>query len=499
MIRVQNLSKAYGGVQALRDVSIALAHGEVHGLCGENGAGKSTLIKCLTGVTVPDSGAVTCDGLPLRFGKVRAAEQAGVAVIHQESTVFPDLNTVDNIFVARERTRWGGCWLDRAGMVRESKRLLERLGQRFDVLQPARMLSVGQRKMVSIARALSQDCRWFIMDEPTAALSERETELLKWIVRRLRQERRAVLYVSHRLEEVLDLADQITVLRDGALIATQDRKQLDRKKLIQLMIGREVLQLTRTPQRPRPTAVPALEVLDLSAGKRFQNVQFEIAPGEIVGLAGLVGAGRTELAQSIFGLRPITGGEVRVAGVPLARLSPGRAIQQGLVMVPEDRQHEGLVLPMTITENLTMTVLDRIRRHGLIDHELEQQIVHASIQRFGIRAESPQVRVDALSGGNQQKVVLAKWLAREPQVLLLDEPTCGIDVAAKAQIHAWVDALAKRGMATLFISSEIAELMAVCDRVLVMRQGRLQGEFDPQVATQQQILDAALPHEVRDG
>lgn len=493
LVEVQQVSKSFGGVHALRNVSLSIAPGEVHALCGENGAGKSTIIKIITGSVVPDSGQVLIGGAPLKLGDVRAAEDAGIAVIHQESTAFLHLNAEDNIFVGREPRILGGLMLDRASMASQTRALLGRLGEQFDQRRPLEEMTVAQRQMVGMARALSRKCRMIIMDEPTASLSARETEVLFRIIRQLRSEGVSILYVSHRMEEVFDLSDRVTVFRDGQWVDTQPTKSMTTAALIQKMVGREVGELTRRGGSGKEPGAVLLEVKDLSRAGVFRNISFNVRAGEVVGLAGLVGAGRSEVAQSIFGIDIPDSGQVLVNGVPLQRGSIKKAMAAGVALVPEDRQHLGLVLPMSVGRNLSMAVLPSLTRGGFISAGAERELSQKMMKKLQIKAAGPSIPTETLSGGNQQKVMLGKWLAPNPKVLLLDEPTRGIDVGAKAEVHRLVRELASQGMATLLISSELPELLSLSDRIVVMRQGAISGEISGAEATQEKLLELALP------
>ena len=510
LARIEGLTKSYGGVRALTDVSLELPHGEIHAVCGENGAGKSTLIKCLTGVVRPDVGQVELDGRPLHFGDVLESESAGIAVIHQESTAFPDLHALDNIFVGREPRRWFGIAIDRPRMLQEARDVLRRLGQSIDMERPLISMSVAGRQMVALARALIHECRLLIMDEPTASLSAKETEVLMGIVRRLRDDGVTVLYVSHRLEELFQLADRVSVLRDGRLVGTHDIQRITKPDLIRMMVG-------RTTQREhdgengthvKPCYGPdknersnrqekaRLDVRGLTSTNKFQDINLQVGTGEIVGLAGLVGAGRTEVARAIFGIDTYDSGEVYVDGRQLPRGNVQTSVSAGLGLVPEDRQHEGLVLPMSVRMNTTMGILrTHLSRWGFIQSGSERGLVADILSRLAVKAANQDVSAESLSGGNQQKVVLGKWLASEPKILILDEPTRGVDVGAKEQVHQLIHELAAGGMATLVISSELPELLSLCDRILVMCQGRLSGELSGRNVTQQRVLELALPDE----
>jgi len=493
LIRITDLSKSYGGVRALSDVSLDIRAAEVHALCGENGAGKSTLIKILSGVTRPDAGSVLMDGQPLPLGSVPAAEARGVAVLHQESTVFPDLDAVDNLFVGRELRRCGGLLLNRAAMRQQTRELLAQLGEQIDPMRPVGELPLAQRQMVAMARALSRRCRLLIMDEPTASLSARETQVLLQLVRQFRAQGVSVLYVSHRLDEVFEIADRVTVLRDGQRVDTRETSTITTSDVIQMMVGREASELVGRHEHPGPIGPPVLTVQGLTRAGVFQDVSFSVRAGEVVGLAGLIGAGRSEVARAVFGIDPYAAGTIHIGD---RRLPPGHvaaAMHHGLALVPEDRQHEGLVLPMEVGANLSLAMLSSLTRAGVIDRGAEQQLVEQQMTDLSIKASGGDVAAETLSGGNQQKVVLGKWLARRPRVLILDEPTRGVDVGAKAQLHRRIRQLAAEGMATLMISSDLPEVLSISDRILVMRGGRLVGELPGASATPENVLALALP------
>jgi len=493
LIQIHHVSKSYGGVRALMDVSLDVLPGEIHALVGENGAGKSTLIKILSGSLEPDEGEIVVGDETLLLGDVATAESAGIAVIHQEVVVFPHLDARDNIFVGREPRRWGGLALDRAAMRRETQALLKRLGERFDATKPVAELPLAQRQMVGIARSLSRRCRLLIMDEPTASLSARETEVLFRIIRQLKADGVSILYVSHRLEEVFALSDRVTVLRDGRLVATSATRDIDQSALIKLMVGRELLAVEQSEHARFAGRDVILEVEQLSRRDAFSNVSFQVRAGEIVGMAGLIGAGRSEVAETIFGIYPPDAGDVRVDGKTLPFGSVTAANALGVALVPEDRQHLGLVLPMTVTENLTLAVLQTLAHWGLRSPRREQDVAERLMRELSVRAASADMPAQALSGGNQQKLVLGKWLAAKPRVLILDEPTRGVDVGAKAEIYRLIRHLAGQGMATLLISSELPEILALSDRILVMRSGSISGELSREEATQEKILELALP------
>ena len=495
LIQIRDLSKSYGGVQALRSVSLEITRGEVHALCGENGAGKSTLIKALTGVVKPDQGAILVNGSLLAPGHVHASTGAGIAVMHQESTAFPDLDAVANVFVGREHRRRDGLFLDQAKMRRETRAILTRLGESIDIDVPVGQLPIAQRQMVAMARALSCDCRLLIMDEPTASLSARETATLLRIVGGLRDEGVSVLYVSHRLEELFHIADRITVLRDGTLVETRMISDIDKDGLIKLMVGREVAELSSRHEHAGTVGDKVLNVSGLTRAGVFEDISFAVRAGEIVGLAGLVGAGRTEIARAVFGIDDYDSGAVTVAGHTLPPGSVQSAMAAGLALVPEDRQHEGLVLPMSVGENISLARLNTLKRWGLLSSRREAQLVARQMRKLSVTAAGPHAAAETLSGGNQQKLVLAKWLASNPRVLILDEPTRGVDVGAKAEVHRLIRELAADGVAIIAISSELPEILAISDRILVVRAGRIVGELDGTTATQEQTLALALPAE----
>ena len=492
-LRIERLSKSYGGVSALQDVSLRLAPGEIHALCGENGAGKSTLNKILSGSVSPDSGAAFWGETPIELGSVRAAEAAGIAIVHQESTAFADLDAVDNIFLGREVGRAGGWWLDRSAMRQRAVELLKSLGESFPVDRPLAELSLAQRQMVGIARALAAECRLLILDEPTASLSTRETEALFGAIRGLKAQGVTVLYVSHRLEEIFSLADRVSVLRDGRHVATQAIAETSHEELVRLMVGRD---LASDPgaREERAPGEARLSVCRLTRKGAFGEISLEVRAGEVVVLAGLVGAGRSELARAIFGIDPYDSGEVLLEnGLRLPSGAPPESITHGLAFVPEDRQHEGLHLPLPVRENLSLAALREFSRVGFVRRGAERERAEEARTELGIKAATLEAPVQSLSGGNQQKVLLGKWLETKPRILILDEPTRGVDVGAKAEIHRRIRALADGGMAILVISSELPEVLSLADRVLVMRQGALVGELSGADVSQESILRLALP------
>jgi rhamnose transport system ATP-binding protein len=493
LLEARGLSKAYDGVQALADVTLSLLPGEVHALVGENGAGKSTLIRILAGATLPDAGDVRLGGAAVPLGSVRTAEAAGIAAIHQEGPSFPDLSAADNVFVGHEPRRGFGLLLDRDRMRRETAALLARLGMgRIDPATTLARLPMAARQMVGIARALARDSRVLILDEPTASLSSSEVENLFAVIRDLRSRGVALLYVSHRLDEIFALADRVTVLRDGRVVETCPIAGVTRDGLIRKMVGRDIASLAGDGAEAAGVGEVVLEVSDLGIPGAFENVSFTVRAGEIVGLAGLVGAGRSEVVRAVFGAdRPQSGG-AWVDGVPVPPGSVTEAIRCGIALVPEDRQALGLVLPLSVHDNLVLAVLRELA-HGVVrSRRREAEVVAGLMKDLGVRAASPALPAAALSGGNQQKLVLGKWLAANPRVLLLDEPTRGVDVGAKAEIYRLIRRLTEDGMATLLISSDLPELLAMSDRILVMRRGRIVGELTGAEATEERVLTLAL-------
>jgi ABC-type sugar transport system ATPase subunit len=472
MIEAVALVKRFGGARALEDVSLAVAPGTVHAIVGENGAGKSTLGRVLCGILRPDAGEVRLDGVPVRWRDPREALAAGVAMVHQELAVCPDLSVAENIALGRWPRR--GLLVDRAAMVRRAEELLDEIGARLPVRAPMRSLSVAQEQLVQIATALGTGARLLVLDEPTSSLSQAEAERLLELVEDLRGRGTTVVYVSHRLPEVLRLADAVSVLRDGRLVATLPRADASAGALVRLMVGRD---LPAAALPGRAPGAPLLEVQGLSSPGLLQDVSFDVRAGEIVGLAGLVGAGRSELARALFGLDPRARGRVTLGGRPLRLGSPRAALAAGLALLPEDRKRQGLLLGWGARANWSLPRLAAFRRGPLLDRRREARAAAEALAAADVRGADLEAPVAALSGGNQQKVALAKWLAVGARVLLADEPTRGVDVGAKAAIHMQLRAVADEGRGVLFISSELPELLAVADRVLVLRGGRIVAEL----------------------
>jgi ABC-type sugar transport system ATPase subunit len=475
LCKLTGLGKRFGSTWACRNIDLTLRPGEVHALLGENGAGKSTLIKVLHGHYRPDEGHIEISGRAVDFTSPREAEAAGIVAVRQELDLFPDLTIAENLFVGRPRprTRWGR--FDWQSMRRQARDIFHTLGVDLDVASPAHTLSGAHKQMVEIARALLRDARIVLMDEPTAALTDRETQCLFAFIRELTARGVSVIYISHRLEEIFEIADSVTVMRDGGLVGHGPMSEMTLPQLVQLMIGRPLEKLfQRTSHQPGDLL---LEVRRLGRSRVFRDVSFKVRGGEIVGLYGLIGAGRSELAQTIVGLDTATTGEICVRG-RLARIdNPRAAIQHGVVYVPEERRSQGLFLDFPSEWNISFASLQRLSRWGWVIKDKEQALAARFRETLAIRGDRPAAPVYTLSGGNQQKVLLAKSLALEPDVILLDEPTRGVDVGAKAEIYRIIDELARAGKAVLMISSDMVELLSISDRILVMRQGELMGEF----------------------
>ncbi len=490
VLAVEGLGKSFPGVRALHDVRFDVHAGEVHALLGENGAGKSTLIKIVSGVYRPDTGTIRIDGQEVRFSGPQAAQAAGIATVFQELLLFPDLTVAENIFLGHApRTRWGAVdW--RAMTMRASEILASLDIHELDVTALVSTLSVANRQRVEIAKALSLNARVLIMDEPTAALPEADVLRLFAIVRNLKARGVGVVYISHRMAEIFLLADRVTVLRDGEFVATRRVADTSEPELITMMVGRVIDHLF--PKLATKVGAPVLEVRDLVSPPVVRGVSLTVRAGEIVGLAGLIGSGRSEVAQSVFGISPAVSGQILVDGQPVRIGSAAQAKLHGIAYVPEDRGTQGIIRPMTLRHNVSLAVLRRIARRGFIDRAEEEVLANDAIARFGIRARGPDQIVGKLSGGNQQKVVLGKWLATKPRLLIMDEPTRGIDVGAKAEIHRLMSELAAQGLAVLMISSELPEVLGMSDRILVMREGRIVAEFVRGEADQETIAHAMM-------
>jgi ribose transport system ATP-binding protein len=485
LLELRDITKSFPGVQALQGAQFTLRAGEVHALLGENGAGKSTLVKILSGVYAPEAGAILLDGRAVQILNPTHAQKLGISPVHQELQVEPYLSVAENIFLGRQPTgRWGV--VDTRRMLSDARAALAQLGATIDPAAPVGELSIADKQLVAIARAVSTEARVVIFDEPTSSLTDRETDALFAIIGRLRERGLGVIYISHRMEEIFRLCDRVTVFRDGRYIGTRDVPATNLPEIITMMIGREIGDLRRAA--PAPFGPPVLEVRDLSKRGVLDRISFTVRAGEIVGLAGLVGAGRTELARAIFGDLGYDSGEIRVDGQPLHPRTPRDAIRAGIALVPEDRKEQGLVLALSVQQNIGLPSWPRLARLGLLGLAGERRLAAEYVRRLAIRTPSLGQKVMYLSGGNQQRVVIAKWLARRPRVLLVDEPTRGVDVGAKAEIHALLRSLAHEGVGLLMISSELPEILAMSDRVLVMHAGAIAGELPGPRATQDQIM-----------
>ncbi|MFI0847021.1 sugar ABC transporter ATP-binding protein [Mesorhizobium sp. IMUNJ 23232] len=488
VLAMRNIAKNFGATHALEDVSLELFPGEIHALLGENGAGKSTLIKIITGVYQPDRGDIELDGKPVVIRSAAEAQRLGIAAIYQEPLLFPDLNVAENIFISHQDR---GKLVGWKKMFRDAEAILGELGVALDGRSAARGLTLAAQQSVEIAKAISLNVRVLIMDEPTASLSAHEVAQLFRLVRDLRAKGVAILFVSHRMEEVFEIADKVTVFRDGRLISTRPRAQTTARGAIADMVGREMGLL-----QPRPLTATSdllLSVRSLGRDGAFENVSFDLHRGEVLGFAGLIGAGRTDVGLALFGIEPATFGTIALNGKVVTVRTPREGMDFGIAYVSEDRRQLGLSMPMSISANITLPVLRRyLDRFGLIKRSMERATAEMFRKRLSIRTATIDLPVAKLSGGNQQKVMLSKWLNTKPAVLILDEPTRGIDVGAKAEVHAIIGELAAEGIGIILISSDLPEVLAMSDRVLVMREGRQMAIFDRADASQEAVMTAAM-------
>jgi ribose transport system ATP-binding protein len=497
-LEARGITKSFPGVRALDGVNITVQRGRLNALLGENGAGKSTLINILAGVLQPDAGDIFLSGQPIRFASPRAAQAAGISIIFQELNLVPHLSIAENIFLGREpRNRWG--LLDSPRMNRDAAALLAELELDADPQTPVARLRVGAQQVVEIAKALSFESRVIIMDEPTSAITEHEIAVLFRLIKKLKQRGTGIIYITHKLDELPEIADDVTVFRDGRLIASKPFAQTTRDEMVRLMVGRDLRDLFPKTSTPGASEVLRVNKVSLRHPERagdfaVRDVSFSVRQGEVLGLFGLMGAGRTELLHTIFGLHPRgASGEVWIEGRPVSLRTPRAAIAAGLALAPEDRKGEGLVLLQSVAENTTLACLDKCSCGGVLQPAREQTLAGQYVERLHIRTPSLHQAVRHLSGGNQQKVVLAKWLATGPKVLLLDEPTRGIDINAKKEIYTLVDELARGGLAVVMVSSELPEILGIADRILVLAEGRVTAEFLRGAATEEAVLHAALP------
>ncbi|TDD47605.1 sugar ABC transporter ATP-binding protein [Kribbella antibiotica] len=491
-LRVRGVSKSFGAVAAVRDVSFDLHPGEAHALVGENGAGKSTIVKMLAGVHRPDAGTLELDGTALALTGPADAKAAGIAVIYQEPTLFPDLSVAENIAMGRQPLGRFNT-IDRAAMVAQATRLFTRLGVAIDPNRPARGLSIADQQLVEIAKALSVDARVVVMDEPTAALTGVEVERLFAVARSLRDDGAALLFISHRFEEITALCQRVTIMRDGKHVSTDLLEDTSVDEMVRRMVGRDLDALF--PKQDVTPGATVLKVEGLTRDPVFKDISFEVRAGEIVALAGLVGSGRSEVVQSIFGVDPRDGGTVQVAGKTLKPKNPKQAMAAGVALVPEDRRQQGLVMELSIERNVTLPRSRSLSQLGFLTGSSERRSAKEWTERLKTKYGRLSDEVGTLSGGNQQKVVLAKWLATGPRVLIVDEPTRGIDVGTKAEVHRLMSSLAAEGVAVLMVSSELPEVLGMADRVLVMREGRLVAELSRAEATEESVMFAAMGQE----
>jgi ABC-type sugar transport system ATPase subunit len=486
---MHGIHKSFPGVKALEDVDLQLHSGEVLALMGENGAGKSTLIKVLSGGHRVDSGEIVIEGKPVQIHSPHDALRHGIGVIYQEFNLVPSLSVRENIFLGREKSVAG--FFDRAYEQQKGSEIFRRLGYGLDLNAPCRSLTVAQQQLVEIVKALSQDVRMMIMDEPSAALTSREIQSLFRIIKELKDQGIGVIYVSHRLEEIFEIADRVQVMRDGRMISNRDMANVTRELLIEDMVGRTID--SEFPRESRQPGPEKLRVEGLSHGEKVQDVSFRVCCGEVLGITGLVGSGRTELARIIFGADRPQRGRIFLDGKPIRTESPRQAIRRGICLLTEDRKSQGLVLKHSVLENFALPNLNAFSRWSFISSEEEQSQFEKHCRNLNIRLATPKQKAGTLSGGNQQKVVLAKWLEADSEVIIFDEPTRGIDVGAKYDIYLLINELARRGKAIVIISSELPEILGMSDRILVMHEGRVTGEItDVEHATQDQIMGLAI-------
>jgi ribose transport system ATP-binding protein len=494
LLSMQGINKQFLGVPALRDAHFEVTRGEVHALIGQNGAGKSTLIKILTGVYTRDSGRIMFDGREVAFPSPHAAQLAGLSTIYQEVNLVPFRSVAENIFLNREPKRFG--LIDWPRVNREAAAILHRLDLDVDVTRPLHDYAIATQQMTALARALSTEAKLVIMDEPTSALAEQEVQTLFRVIRQLKSEGISVVFVSHRLDELYAVSDRVTVMRDGRTVAERSMSEISRYELVSTMLGRELAEQL-SHRRSEDAAIdrpPLLEAVDLHRGRALDGVSLTIRPGEIVGLAGLLGSGRSETARAIFGADQLDSGTLSVSGTAVQLRSPRDAVEHKIGFAPEDRKTEGIIPQLSVRENITLALLPDLRRHGIVDRKRQADIVARFIKAIGVKCSSPEQPIRELSGGNQQKVLLARWLCTDPKLLLLDEPTRGIDVGAKRDIQLLVRQLADEGLAVLLISSELEEIIADSNRIVTLRDGRSVAEL-----TGDQITENALMHAMATG
>ncbi|TPI42879.1 sugar ABC transporter ATP-binding protein [Mesorhizobium sp. B3-1-9] len=488
---MRGISKAFPGVKALSNVNFAVKFGTVHAVVGENGAGKSTLMKVLNGSYAPTSGTIKVGGNEVRMRKPADAQALGIRMVHQEINLVPDLTVAENVYLGRMPGKW--TWLRKGEMARKAAAVLKELGAAINPRERLGNLSISQQQLVEIAKAYAAQPRIIVLDEPTSSLSEHETAALFRILRKMRGEGIAIVYISHRLKEVLEIADEVTVLRDGSMIETRPIEGITAAEMIRLMVGREVSNVF--PKSPAKIGTSVLRVERIGDGASFRDISFDVRAGEILGLTGLVGAGRSEVARAIFGLSRLAEGSVSVNGRKVVISSPSEAVRAGIAYVPEDRKGDGIVPGMSVRENISLPILRRLTSFGRIRGSADRSLSALYVKQFSISPPDGERRINLLSGGNQQKAVIAKWLAAKPAVLILDEPTRGVDVGAKAEIHHIIGQLVADGMAVVMISSELPEILGVCDRVVVMRDGRASSPLTRAELSEERIMALATGEE----
>jgi len=495
LLEMKEIDKSFPGVKVLQNVQFSLNSGELHALMGENGAGKSTLMKILNGIYSKDNGTIIVKGKPEEITSTKVAEGLGISIIHQELNLIPYLSIMENIFLGREFKLGKTPFVNWKKMRSEAERYLKQLGMDLDPRTIVEELSVGQQQMVEIAKALSMQADILVLDEPTAALTDREIEKLFEVIAALKAKGVGMIYISHRMEEIFQISDRITVLRDGKYIGTRKTKETDMDELVRMMVGRDIND--RFPKIEITPGEERLRVEGISLGQKLRDISFSVRSGEILGLAGLMGAGRTEVAKVLFGVTPATQGKIFIDGKEATIRKPIDAIGAGIALVTEDRKHEGLILSLSIRENLSLPNLAKLSVSGFMKRSKESVLSEETIEKLHIRTPHAEQVVGALSGGNQQKVVIGKWLATKPKILILDEPTRGVDIGAKKEIYDLMNQLAKEGVAILMISSELPEVLGMSDRIIVMHEGRVTAELSREEATQERIMHAATGGENR--
>ncbi|WP_373893820.1 sugar ABC transporter ATP-binding protein [Virgibacillus sp. CBA3643] len=489
-IEMKGITKTFPGVKALDNVNLAVKNGTVHALMGENGAGKSTLMKILAGIYKPDSGEIILDGAQVSFREPNDALESGISMIHQELSPIREMSIAENIYLGREPCKPLSRFVDFKELYKQTTQLLNKVGVNFNPREKIKNLSVAEMQMVEIAKAISYDSKIIIMDEPTSAITDKEVERLFKLIEVLKQQDKGIIYISHKMDEIFEITDEITVFRDGSYIGTEITNETNKDALIQMMVGRKLTNLF-PKETQKIDSTKLLEINNLSEEGIFKNISFSLKKGEVLGITGLMGSGRSEVVEAIFGLRKLDEGEISIEGKSVDIRSPIDAIKNNIAFVTEDRKEEGLFLPMSIKENISISSLESFVKGGFIIEGKVNKIAKESIDSLNIKAYSHRQTVKTLSGGNQQKVVLAKWLLTKPKILILDEPTRGIDVGAKIEIYKLMNELVKEGFSIIMISSEMPEVLNMCDRILVFHEGKISGELNRDEATQEKILQYA--------